>query len=103
MDSEGNYQKIKAKVPLSEMNRYSTALSSITSGSGTYSLKFAEYSQVPPDVQNALLKAYEDRKRKKNRLHFLFHAKGYPPLAGSLFSMLSVSVAVCFARNSSGK
>ncbi|NVO21291.1 MAG: elongation factor G [Bacteroidetes bacterium] len=63
MDSEGNYQKIKAKVPLSEMNRYSTALSSITSGSGTYSLKFAEYTQVPPDVQNALLKAYEEQEK----------------------------------------
>ncbi len=65
MDSEGNYQKIKAKVPLSEMNRYSTALSSITSGSGTYSLKFAEYSQVPPDVQNALLKAYEEQEKEE--------------------------------------
>jgi len=63
MDSEGNYQKIKAKVPLSEMNRYSTALSSITSGSGTYSLKFGEYSQVPPDVQNTLLKAYEEQEK----------------------------------------
>jgi elongation factor G len=65
MDSEGNYQKIKAKVPLSEMNRYSTALSSITSGSGTYSLKFGEYSQVPPDVQNALLKAYEEQEKEE--------------------------------------
>ncbi|MBK7173756.1 MAG: elongation factor G [Bacteroidales bacterium] len=63
MESEGNYQKIKAKVPLAEMNRYSTALSSITSGSGTYSLKFGEYSQVPPDVQNALLKAYEEQEK----------------------------------------
>lgn len=61
MDSEGNYQKIKARVPLAEMNRYSTALSSITSGRAMYSLKFAEYAQVPPDVQTALLKAYEEQ------------------------------------------
>ena len=60
MDSEGHYQIVKAKIPLAEMNRYSTALSSITSGSGTYSLKFAEYAQVPTDVQIALLKAYEE-------------------------------------------
>lgn len=59
MDSEGNYQKIKARVPLAEMNRYSTALSSITSGRAMYSLKFAEYAQVPGEVQTALLKAYE--------------------------------------------
>lgn len=64
MDSEGNYQIVKAKVPLAEMNRYSTALSSITSGSGTYSLKFAEYSQVPGDVQTALLKAYEEQENE---------------------------------------
>ena len=61
MESEGNYQKIKAKVPLAEMNRYSTSLSSITSGRATYGLKFAEYQQVPPDVQTALLKAYEEQ------------------------------------------
>jgi elongation factor G len=59
MDSEGSFQIIKAKVPLAEMNRYSTSLSSITSGRGTYSMKFAEYTQVPADVQTALLKAYE--------------------------------------------
>jgi len=59
MDSEGNYQKIKARVPLAEMNRYSTALSSITSGRAMYSLKFAEYAQVPGEVQTELLKAYE--------------------------------------------
>ncbi len=60
MDSEGNYQIVKAKVPLAEMNRYSTALSSMTSGSGTYSLKYDDYAQVPGDVQTALLKAYEE-------------------------------------------
>ncbi|KAF0201346.1 MAG: elongation factor [Bacteroidetes bacterium] len=64
MDSEGNYQIVKAKVPLAEMNRYSTALSSITSGSGSYSLKFAEYAQVPGDVQTALLKAYEEQEKE---------------------------------------
>lgn len=61
MESEGNYQKIKARVPLAEMNRYSTSLSSITSGRATYGLRFAEYQQVPPDVQTALLKAYEEQ------------------------------------------
>lgn len=65
MQSEGAYQKIKAKVPLAEMNRYSTALSSITSGRATYSLKFAEYSQVPGDVQTQLLKTYEEQSKEE--------------------------------------
>ena len=60
MDSEGHYQRIRAQVPLSEMNRYSTALSSLTSGRATYSLKFNEYRQVPADVQDKLLKAYAE-------------------------------------------
>jgi elongation factor G len=63
MDSEGNYQIIKAKVPLAEMNRYSTALSSLTSGRATYSLKYSDYQQVPSDVQTALLKAYEEQEK----------------------------------------
>jgi len=60
MEAEGNYQKIKARVPLAEMNRYSTTLSSITSGRAMYSLSFAEYAPVPGDVQTELLKAYEE-------------------------------------------
>ncbi len=60
MDAEGNYQKIKAKVPLAEMNRYSTALSSITSGRAMYGMKYAEYAQVPGDIQDKLLKEYEE-------------------------------------------
>jgi len=66
MDSEGNYQKIKAKVPLAEMNRYSTALSSLTSGRATYDMKFAEYVQVPADVQDKLLKAYEEEEQEED-------------------------------------
>jgi len=66
MDSEGNYQKIKAKVPLAEMNRYSTALSSLTSGRATYDMKFAEYVQVPADVQDKLLKAYEEQEQEED-------------------------------------
>jgi len=66
MDSEGNYQKIKAKVPLAEMNRYSTALSSLTSGRATYNMKFAEYVQVPSDVQDKLLKAYEEEEQDED-------------------------------------
>ncbi len=60
MDREGNYQKITARIPLAEMNKYSTALSSITSGRAMYSMTFLEYSNVPNDVQQALLKAYDE-------------------------------------------
>jgi len=65
MDSEGNFQKIIAKVPLAEMNRYSTALSSLTSGRATYNMKFAEYTQVPGEVQDKLLKTYEEQEKEE--------------------------------------
>lgn len=60
MGTEGHYQNIKARVPLAEMNRYSTTLSSLTSGRGTFSMKYAEYLQVPGDIQTALLKKYAE-------------------------------------------
>jgi elongation factor G len=61
MDPEGRFQKIRAQVPLAEMNRYATTLSSLTSGRATYSLKFNEYRQVPTDVQDRLLKEYAEQ------------------------------------------
>ncbi len=61
MEGEGKYQRIKAKVPLAEMNRYSTALSSLTSGRAMYSMSFDEYGPVPGDLQDKLLKEYEEQ------------------------------------------
>ena len=59
MSSEKGFEKISAKVPLAEMGKYSTVLSSITGGKAMYSMKFDEYGPVPGDLQNDLLKAYE--------------------------------------------
>jgi len=56
---------IRARVPLAEMGRYSTALSSLTSGWATYSIKFAEYAPVPSDVQEKLLKEYEEQMKEE--------------------------------------
>lgn len=66
MDAEGKYTTLRAKAPLAEMNRYCTALSSLTSGRGTYTLTYAEYQQVPTDVQQALLKAYEESQAEED-------------------------------------
>ncbi len=59
MTSEKGFEKISAKVPLAEMNKYQTTLSSISGGRGWYNMKFAEYGPVPGDVQEQLLNAYE--------------------------------------------
>ena len=59
MSSEKGFEKISAKVPLKEMSSYSTALSSITGGRSSFSMKFSSYELVPGDIQEKLLKAYE--------------------------------------------
>ena len=59
MSSEKRFEVIKARVPLAEMNKYSTALSSLTGGRAMYSMKFNEYAPVPGDIQEAVIKAYE--------------------------------------------
>ena len=64
MDSEGEFQTIRAKVPLAEMNKYSTTLSSITSGRASYEMRYAEYQQVPMDVQNEIIKKYEEENKE---------------------------------------
>jgi len=60
MDSDKGFERIQARVPLAEVGRYSTALSSLTGGRATYMMKFSGYEQVPADVQEKLLKAYQD-------------------------------------------
>ncbi|MBD5206869.1 MAG: elongation factor G [Bacteroidales bacterium] len=59
MESENGIEKISAKVPLKEMASYSTALSSITGGRSSFTMKFAGYELVPGEVQDKLLKEYE--------------------------------------------
>jgi elongation factor G len=59
MTSEKGFEKIKARVPLAEMAKYSTALSSLTNGRATYTMRLAKYEAVPGDLQDKLLKAYE--------------------------------------------
>ncbi len=59
MSSDKGFDRLTASVPLAELYRYSTTLSSLTSGRASYTMKFQAYEQVPADVQDKLLKAYE--------------------------------------------
>jgi len=58
MGADKGFAILKARVPLAELYKYSTTLSSLTSGSATFSMSFADYQPVPADVQDKLLKAY---------------------------------------------
>ena len=65
MSSENGFEKISAKVPLKEMSSYSTALSSITGGRSSFTMKFASYELVPGDVQEKLLKEYAEKNQNE--------------------------------------
>ncbi len=59
MESVKGFEKLSAKVPLKELSNYSTALSSLSGGRASFSMKFAAYELCPSDVQERLLKEYE--------------------------------------------
>jgi elongation factor G len=56
MDSpEAGVQTIKAQVPYAEVVHYSPHLRSITSGTGTYTIKVEEYAEVPFDMAKKII------------------------------------------------
>ncbi|MCK9304051.1 MAG: elongation factor G [Bacteroidales bacterium] len=65
MSSEKGFEVLKARVPLAELNKYSTTLSSLTSGRATFTMTFADYQQVPAEVQDKLLKEYEASEKEE--------------------------------------
>jgi len=58
IDAEGHFQKVMAKVPLSEMDGFSSSLRSITQGRAKFKMRFHEYVPVPFDIQRKLIDDY---------------------------------------------
>lgn len=58
LGTDKGFSVLKARVPLAELYRYSTVLSSLTSGSASFTMEFADYQPVPGDIQNKLLAEY---------------------------------------------
>ena len=58
IDSDGHFQKVIAKVPLSEMDGYSSSLRSITQGRAKFKMAFKAYEAVPFELQRKLTDDY---------------------------------------------
>ena len=58
MDAESHFTKISVRVPLAEMQDYSSSLRSITQGRAKFRLSFSEYGVVPFEVQRRLIDEY---------------------------------------------
>lgn len=58
---------VEAEVPLSEMFGYATDLRSGTQGKGEFSMEFSKYSPVPRNVQEEMVKKYQEKKAAENK------------------------------------
>jgi elongation factor G len=58
MDTEGHFTRISVRVPLAEMQDYSSSLRSITQGRAKFRMRFAEYAPVPYELQRKLTEEY---------------------------------------------
>lgn len=59
IESDSHYQRIKARIPLSELDKYSTGLRAMTQGRASYTGHFLEYAPVPPDLQHRLMASHQ--------------------------------------------
>lgn len=58
MDTESHFTKVIAKVPLAEMQDYSSSLRSFTQGRAKFRMHFLEYEPLPFEVQRKLADDY---------------------------------------------
>jgi elongation factor G len=65
IDAEGHFQKVIAKVPLAEMDGYSSSLRSITQGRAKFKSTFHEYAPVSYDVQRRLIEEYSKKEQEE--------------------------------------
>jgi elongation factor G len=59
MDSVGDIQVVKARVPAREVLTYPTVLHSLTSGEGSFTAHFDDYDVVPANVQQEIMAEFK--------------------------------------------
>lgn len=65
MDARGHFTLVQAKVPLAEMQDYSSQLRSITQGRAKFNMQFSEFSPVANDQQKKLMAEYASNLEKE--------------------------------------
>ncbi|MGR3309335.1 MAG: elongation factor G [Candidatus Brocadiales bacterium] len=65
MDSAGEFQVIKASIPMSEIMRYETELKSMTGGQGSYTIEFSHYDAVPSHIAQTIIAETQKEKEEE--------------------------------------
>ena len=60
MDTNGNFQVIRARTPLAALDRYSTTLRSLSQGRASFTQRFADYVPAPFEVQQNIAKQFHE-------------------------------------------
>ena len=61
IDAEGRYQTVNAKMPMAELDKYATALRSMTQARASFVSEFDKYQVIPAAVQNELMEKFKNQ------------------------------------------
>lgn len=65
IESEGHFQKVVSRVPLAEMEGFSSSLRSLTKGQAKFRSAFLEYAAMPFELQRKLIDEYAKTDREE--------------------------------------
>lgn len=63
---DGQFCRVEAEVPLSEMFGYSTTLRSLTQGKAEFTMEFSRYAKVPQSIEEELKKKFREKQQEEN-------------------------------------
>ncbi|MGZ8796632.1 MAG: elongation factor G [Thermoanaerobaculia bacterium] len=69
VDTDGDAQKVKARVPLAEMLTYGSTLRSITQGRGSFHMEYSHYEEVPRTLQEKIVAEAKKAKEAQAAAH----------------------------------
>jgi elongation factor G len=65
---DGDFTRIEATIPLSEVFGYATILRSLTQGKSEFSLEFLKYDLVPKHIEEKIIDDYKDKIKWKQTI-----------------------------------
>lgn len=64
---DGNFSRVDADVPLSEMFGYATALRSLTQGKAEFTMEFQKYGKVPANIAEDLILEFREKNKTESK------------------------------------
>jgi elongation factor G len=65
VDTAGDFQTLKALVPLDELSDYAASLGSVTGGQGSYDIEEGHYETAPAQVMQKVVETYNSSRKQE--------------------------------------